>query len=192
MFSSQSIENDLILIIYSDTRTVFRLRDVAMLSGETNFISLSKKLIYYVHAGKLQNPRKGVYAKPGYNTQELACILHTPSYLSLEFVLQRAGVVFQYDSGITALSYLSRTVEVDKQEYRYRKIKGEILVNTEGIIRQENHVNIASPERAFLDLLYLNGETTFDNLNPLDKRLVRRLVSLYQSKILKDRVTKMM
>ena len=67
-----------------------------------------------------------------------------------------------------------------------------ILVNSGGIEREENHVNIASAERAFLDMLYLNGNYYFDNLNPLNKTLVYKLLPLYQSKALIERVNKLL
>jgi hypothetical protein len=190
MFNSQ--KQNIVMTIYQNKRTVFRLSDIAMLVGESNFISLNKKLNYYVHTGKLQNPRKGIYAKPAYNPEELACTLYTPSYISLEYVLQRAGVVFQYDSRITTVGYLSRSVEVCEQIYAYRKLKGEVLVNTAGIVQHANDVNMATPERAFLDLLYLDASYYFDNLNPLDKKKVDKLLPLYGSKALQKRVNKLM
>jgi hypothetical protein len=190
MFSSQNNKSAIILAIYSDNRTVFRLKDVAMLTGETNFLSLNKKLNYHVKTGKLQNPRKGIYTKSGYNKNELACTIFTPSYISLEFVLQKAGIIFQYDSRITVISYLSRSIEIDGQTYFYRKLKNELLINTEGIDRQANQINIATPERAFLDILYLNKEYYFDNLNPLNKELIYKLLPLFQSKILEQKAGK--
>ena len=192
MFGSQNIKNNIVFTVYKDIRTVFRLNDVALLVGETNFQSLNKKLNYYVRTGKLQNPRKGIYTKPNYNPEELACIIYTPSYISLEYILQKAGIVFQYDSRITAASYLSRSIEVADRTYLFRKIKGEILVNTAGIIRQDNYINIATAERAFLDLLYLNTDCYFDNLNPLRKQLVYKLLPIYQSKALSVRVNKLL
>ena len=192
MFSSRNIKNNIIFTVYKDIRTVFRLNDVALLIGETNFQSLNKKLNYYVRTGKLQNPRKGIYTKPNYNPEELACTIYTPSYISLEYVLQKAGIVFQYDSRITAVSYLSRTIEVADRTYLFRKIKEEILLNTAGIIRQDNHINIATAERAFLDLLYLNANYYFDNLNPLNKQLVYKFLPMYQSKALYVRVNKLL
>ena len=191
MFSSPVEKTDIVLAIYRESRTVFRLKDIAILVGEENFLSLNKKLNYYVRTGKLKNPRKGIYAKPGYNSEELACTLFTPSYVSLEYVLQKAGMVFQYDSRITSVSYLSRNIKVGDQLFSFRKVKGSALVNTLGIIRQTNHINIASPERAFLDLLYLEKDYYFDNLNPLDKGLIHKLLPLYQSKPLSINVTKM-
>lgn len=192
MFSSQNSKVDLVIAIYQDIRTVFRLNDIAMLSGETNFQSLNKKLNYHVRTGKLQNPRKGIYAKPDYNQDELACTLYTPSYISLEYVLRKAGILFQYDSAISVVSYLSRSIEVENQTFQYRKIKGELLVNTTGILRLNNQINIATAERAFLDLLYLNARFHFDNLNSLKKDLVYKILPIYQSDSMTKRVTKLL
>jgi hypothetical protein len=192
MFSSQKAKTDIILVIYKDSRTVFRLNDVAMLAGESNFQSLNKKLNYYVSKGKIRNPRKGLYTKQEYNHEELAGCIFTPTYISLEYVLQKAGIIFQYDKRMTSVSYLSRTITVDEETYSFRKLKGELLVNTAGIIRQNNHINIASAERAFLDTLYLDKEYYFDNLNPLSKELIFGLLPIYQSKSLTQRVTKLL
>lgn len=190
--SGSPIKNfDIILAIYQDSRTVFRLKDIAVLIGETRFQTLNLKLNYYVRTGKLLNPRKGIYAKPGYKHEELACILYTPSYISLEYVLQKSGVAFQYDSRITLSSYLSRSIEVSGQGYIYRKIKNEILVNTSGIIRNNNTINTATAERAFLDVLYLDVDYHFDNFNPLKKELIYKLLPIYQSKVLTQRVNKL-
>jgi hypothetical protein len=180
----------LILIIYQDVRTVFRLSDIAMIAELTNFQSLNKKLNYLVHKGRLLNPRKGIYAKPNYKPEELAGCVFTPSYISLEYVLQKAGVIFQYDSRITSVSYLSRTIEVESISYSFRKLKGELLVNTSGIIRQ-NNINIASPERAFLDTLYLNKDYYFDNHNPLNKEQIIKLLPIYQSESFSKKVAKL-
>jgi hypothetical protein len=161
-----------------------------MLVGVSDFQSLNKKLNYHVRTGKLLNPRKGIYAKPRYNPEELACIVYTPSYISLEYVLQRSGVIFQYESAVTIVSYLNRRIEIDNKVCQYRKIKGDILVNFKGINRQVNHVNIASAERAFLDVMYLNPSFYFDNLSPLNKNSVFKLLSIYNSKSMSDRVNK--
>ncbi len=191
MLGSRNNKTDLILSIFTDKRTVFRLRDVAMLTGETNFQSLNKKLNYHVKTGKLRNPRKGIYTKPDYNPEELACSLYTPCYISLEYVLQRSGIIFQFDSRITVVCSLSRSIEIEGQTYLFRKIKDVLLINTAGIIRNENQINIATPERAFLDLLYLNPLYYFDNLNPLNKELVFKLLPHYQSNTMIRRVTKL-
>jgi hypothetical protein len=192
MYSSQNNEKDLILAVYRESRSVFRLNDIAMLMGVSDFKSLNKRLNYYVRARKLNNPRKGIYTKPGYDPEEMACSVFTPSYISLQYVLQKAGIVFQYDSRITSVSYLSRIIEIENRAFIYRKIKGSSLVNTAGIIRQNNHINIASPERAFLDFLYLEKEFHFDNLNPLNKEILYELLPIYESKALIKTVKKIL
>ncbi len=184
------MKNNIILSIFKNEKTVFRLRDIALLVEEDDFESLNKKLNYYVRTGKLLNPRKGIYAKPNYRMEELACLLYTPSYISLEYVLQKEGVIFQFDSRLTTISYLSRRVEVEDNTIIYRKIKGEIIANTRGIRRQNNQVNMATGERAFLDTLYLNKNYHFDNLNPLSKEKVYDLLTIYMSKALTRRVKK--
>jgi len=190
MNSSQNKPSDIVLSVYQDKRTVFRLKDIAMLTAERSFTSINKKLNYLVQKGKLLNPRKGVYVKKDYNKEELACALFTPTYISLEYVLQRSGVIFQYDSAITSVSYLSRTVAVDNQWYVFRKIKNQLLVNTTGVQRLDNQINMATPERAFLDILYLSPGFYFDNINPLDVDTINKLLPMYNSKALNARVKK--
>ena len=192
MYSSPNIKKDIVFDIYNDKNTVYLLNDIAMLVEEPNFNSLNKRINYIVKKGKLQNLRKGIYSKPVYSREELACRIFIPSYISLEYVLQKAGVIFQYSTQITSVSYLSRSVEIDEGNYVFRKIKGSILVDTIGINRNDHNVNIATTERAFLDMLYLDGNYYFDNLNPLNKDLIFKILPIYQSKILTKRVTEIL
>ena len=187
----QQNNKDLILAVYSDSRFVFSLTEIAMVIGESNFTSVNKKLNYYVKNGKLLNPRMGIYAKLGYTQEEIACKVYTPSYISLEYVLQRAGVIFQYESSITAISYISREIKINGKVYLYHKVKGEILINNQGI-EQRNNICIATAERAFLDMVYLNSSYHFDNLNVLDKKAVTRLLPVYNSKTMNSRVQKLL
>jgi len=192
MYSSQRSNSDLILTLYNDERSVYRLSDVAMLTGDTNFESINKRINYFVRNNKVKNPRRGIYTKASYKKEEMACRIYIPSYISLDYVLQKAGVIFQYNSQITSVSYLSRTIEIDGTAYSFRKIKNEILVDTTGIIRLSNGINIATPERAFIDTLYLNGVYYFDNLNSLNISLIEQLLPIYNSKKLTLRVKKLL
>ncbi len=192
MTGSQNKKKDIVFAAYQDKRTVFRLKDIAMLTGETNFVSINKKLNYLVHAGKFLNPRKGIYAKAGFSKEELACVLYTPAYISLEYVLQKAGVIFQYDQAVTCVSYLSRTTIIDGQAYVFRKIKPQTLTNTSGVRRLDNQINMATAERAFLDILYLNTSYYFDNLNPLNIDTINKLLPLYNSRALNVRTNKVL
>lgn len=178
----------ILLEVYKDSRTVFKIADIAMLFPFEDSRYLSDRMRYFVKTNRLLNPRKGIYAKPGYNPLELANILYTPSYISLEYVLQKSGIIFQYDSRITSVSYLSREVSVDNRILRYRKINLSIVMETAGILRDSNHVNIATPERAFLDMLYLDKAFYFDNLRSLNIELIDKIMPAYKSIALKKRV----
>ena len=136
MYSSQK-ETDILFGIYKDSRTVFRINDIALLIN-SNDRFLYQKLNRLVKKGKLLNIRKGIYAKEDYKSEELACLLYTPTYISLGYVLQRSGIIFQYDNAITNISYLNREISVNGQSIQYRQIKREILLNTSGIINKNN------------------------------------------------------
>ncbi len=118
----------------------------------------------------------------------MACSLLKPSYISLEYVLARAGVTFQYSSEITCISYQNRIIEVDGRNYVFRQINPMIWTNMLGIEQRDN-IAIATPERAFLDMLYLSaGQCYFDNIHPLNKQLIRQIMPVYNSPTLTRRV----
>jgi predicted transcriptional regulator of viral defense system len=187
MYSSKK-EIDILFEIYKDSRTVFRINDIELLLNSADRF-LYQKLNKLVKKGKLLNIRKGIYAKEGYKSEELACLLYTPTYISLGYVLQRNGIIFQYDSAITNICYLNRDIHVNEQLIQYRQVKREILLNTSGII-QKNNTNIATPERAFLDTLYLTGFFYFDNIKPLDTNKICDFLPIYNSDLLKREVEK--
>lgn len=178
---------DFLFTLYQAKQTVFRLADVAMLMPSIQPQYLSERLGYYVDTGRLQKLRKGLYAKPDYDPLELANRLFTPAYISLEYVLQRAGVLFQYDERITCISYLSRELAVDGKRYSYRKIRSELIMHPRGL-QQQGGYTMATPERAFLDLMYLNTTQYFDNLQPLNRTEIGLLLPAYQNKKLERRV----
>lgn len=187
-----SSQKNILETILESSRTVFTIQSLRMLSENKEGSMLSKSLNYYVNEGKILNPRKGIYTKKEYDIREMACCLFRPAYISLEYVLQRSGVVFQFDETITCVSYLSRSLEVDGNQYSFRIIKPELWIGMEGI-RQNDNICIATPERAFLDMLYLSaGNCYFDNLHPLNKKTIRKLLPLYNSKTLCARVTELL
>ena len=105
-------QENIMLGLSESPRTAFNTKSIALLLNEKRDDSLTKKLNYYVQKALLLNPRKGIYAKKNYNLEEMAGLVFVPSYISLEYVLQKTGVIFQYDSAITSVSYLSREIEM--------------------------------------------------------------------------------
>lgn len=188
IFSIMSSQKNLYQTILGSKRTVFTTQSLMMLTGCDDSQKLTKSLHYYANEGKIRNLRKGIYTKLEYDEQEVACSLFRPSYISLEYVLGRSGVIFQWDDTITCVSYLSRQIEIDNHTYQFRKINPELWIGMEGIEQRDN-VAIASPEKAFLDMVYLSvGNCYFDNLSPLSIAKIRKLLPLYCSAKLSERV----
>jgi len=182
-----SKDKDFVLSLYQSRNTVFTVNEIALLLGDLNRDNLKARIHYYVKTGKLLSLRKGVYAKRGYNPLELAVRIYTPSYISLETVLEREGVIFQKYETIFAVSYLSRKIEVDNRGIQYRRIKEDILINKEGVELKSGYA-IATKERAFLDALYLYKDYYFDNTDILDKDIILNMINIYQSKTLKEKI----
>ena len=128
-------------------------------SSDNNFIK--EKLYRYTKSNKLFRIRKGIYSKDkNFEKNELATKIFTPSYISFETVLAKEGLIFQYYSQIFSASYQTKKITILNQEYVYRKIKNEILVNTFGI-ENKNSYSVATKERAFLDMIYINTRDNF-------------------------------
>jgi len=176
------MKKTLILDIYNSKNTVFSIRDIALLWGESDTKLVKMRVYRYVKAGKLHSIRKGLYAKDkNYNKNELAAKIYTPSYISFETVLGRAGVTFQHYGQIFVASYLTREITADGQTYSCRKIKESVLTNNAGIEHKDNY-SIATPERAFLDVVYLSKDYHFDNLSVLDWNKVLEILPIYSNK----------
>ena len=187
-----SLQKNVLEVILSSPRTVFNVQSLRMLTECEDSQKLTKSLHYYVKEGKIHNPRRGIYTKATFDEKEMACSLFRPAYVSLEYVLQRSGIVFQYDDTVTCVSYLNRIVEIGDKAYQFRIINPELWIGMDGIEQQDN-ILIATPERAFLDMIYLSaGNCYFDNLHPLNKIKVKQLLPLYKSKVLTERVTKLL
>lgn len=175
----KSMGKDYLLDLMRSKNTIFTTKDVFLIWGEPNVNFVRKKLYRYIKTGKLYSVRKGVYAKDkNYEKHELATKIFTPSYISFETVLAKAGVVFQFYSQIFVASYLTRELKIGEQIYTFKKIKDSILTNRTGIEVKDNYF-VASPERAFLDVVYLNKEYYFDNLGSIDWNKVAEILPIY-------------
>ncbi len=168
-----------LLVLMRSKKTVFTVNDLALLWNTTKAEFIKKKIYRYVKSGRLFSLRRGIYAKDkNYDRLELAGRIYTPSYISLETVLAQAGIIFQYYSQIFVISYLSRELEIDDQKYEFRKLKYTLLTNSAGI-EIKNNCFVASPERAFLDTLYLRKDYYFDNLDNLNWDKVEAILPIY-------------
>jgi len=182
------MDNDLILKLYSRPETVFSVAEISQLLPGISDESLRDRLYYFTKAGKLKRLRHGLYAKQDYNPLELANKVYRPSYISLETVLARAGVTFQYYQTIFLVSYLTRDIRIAETNIQYRRVKPGVLTNPAGIDRKQGYF-IATPERAFLDAVYIYKNYHFDNLEAIDWKKAQGLKKIYNSKILEKRLS---
>lgn len=177
----------LLLTIYTQKHTVFTLNELSLLFPNIEYHLLRRRLHYFVKTGKIKRLHQGMYSKIEYNNFEVVNKLYRPSYISLETVLAKGGVVFQYYERIFAVSYLTREVKVGEITIQYRQIKKDVLTNTEGIEEKDDYF-IASLERAFLDAIFIYKDYHFDNLGSLNWEKVFELQDLYKNLSLDKRI----
>ncbi len=168
--------------LYKSSKTILTNKDLSLIWKEVNKNNLNAKIAYYTKKKAIKRLTRGVFTKnENYNPKELAVKIYNPSYISFETVLLEAGVIFQYYETIFLASKRTKTITVDKKTFTFRKLKDEILFNTKEIVKKENY-SIASPERAFLDMIYLFPNYYFDNLRPLNWEKCFDLIKLYNNK----------
>jgi predicted transcriptional regulator of viral defense system len=184
----KSKKGEYIEILLRSPKTVFSTKDVALLWGEEAGNAIHVRLSNYVKNGKLIRVHRGMYAKDkNYDRFELGTKIYTPSYVSFETVLTRAGVNFQYYGNIFVASYVTREIEADGQKISFVRMKDFVLSNTIGI-EQVNDVSIATKERAFLDRIYVSKEYHFDHLDVLDWNKVFEILPIYRNKRMEKKV----
>lgn len=176
---TKPVKGEYLEVLLRSPRTIFSTKDAALLWSEGRPQTVTSRLNKYVKAGKLHRVHRGLFAKDkNYNAFELATRVYTPAYISFETVLAKAGVIFQFYSQIFVASYLTRELVIGGQSYALKKIRDSILTNRAGIEAKENYF-VASPERAFLDVVYLNKEYHFDNLGSINWDKVAEILSIY-------------
>ncbi len=180
--------DSLIAKLYQSPKTILSNKDLALIWQENREESLYAKASYYVKKNALIRLTRGVFAKNrDYNVKELATSIYIPSYISFETVLRESGIIFQHYNTIFVASKWPKKVTIDKNTFTFRKLKDLILFNSTGIINKDNY-SIATPERAFLDMIYLFPDYYFDNLKSINWEKCYKLVKIYNNKQLIKRL----
>jgi hypothetical protein len=147
----------------------------------------------FVKRGSLLELKRGFYAfSEPYRTRplnplQLAQVLYAPSYISELWALSWYGVIPEKVILITSVTTrVTRTFKNTLGEYRYRTIDRRFFHSwqTEEILSEE--VRIATPEKALLDLWYLEkGEWTVARMESMrfEPRIIdaERLYALAQN-----------
>lgn len=183
------MEKGFLKTILRTEQTVFTFKEL-LLTWNVDPGIARRRISYYLRTGGLYAIRRGVYAKDqNYDRFELATRIYTPAYISFETVLGSAGITFQYYRQIFVASYQSDEVLADGQKYFFRKLKNPVLLNSSGVENRQRYA-IAAPERALLDVVYLNKEYHFDNLSPINWDIVNEIAPIYESKKVMERINK--
>jgi len=184
------MHKSIIFDLLNRSETVFSAQELSLLYPGILPGNLTRRLSYLVKTGQLKKVRRGFFTRERYEFLELANKIYKPSYISLETVLEKSGIVFQvYNKTVFLVSYLSRKLEIDGREIIYRKVADFVLLNPVGI-EVKNNYSIASKERAFLDAAFLNRNYHFDNLGVLDWEKTLGMVDIYKDKSLVSVVDK--
>lgn len=186
--ANKSKKGEFVEILLRSPKTIFSTKDIALLWGEKTENAARVRLSQYVKNGKLIRVRRGIYAKDkNYNRFELATRIYTPSYISFETVLTRSGINFQYYGNIFVASYVTRDIVADEQKISFIRMKDFVLSNTVGI-EHKNEIAIATPERAFLDRIYISKDYHFDHLDILNWHKVFEILPIYRNQRMDKKV----
>lgn len=168
---------------------VFSYSDLSSIIASGTILQNSRTIAKLTAAGILAKIQRGVYVATNYDMWLLASRLDPKSYISMDTVLAKEAII------ATVPRRLVSAVRINKRCRRIETPLGEIVFHSMnrklefGITVQPNGVNVAVPERAYLDLLYfyLKGSRfvidplTEINLSKLNIPLIKKHLSWYKN-----------
>lgn len=186
---------NIILNVWDSKNTVFTVNELSNIIEHDSDSSLRLKISNYAKKWYIERITKWLYALPNreVNAFELANKIYSPSYISFFSALYHYGIIFQADSSNVFLAYKKswiKKIEKLNLEISLKNLKQGILLNTDWLIFKWNYT-IASPERAFLDTIYLYSNIYFDNIDQLNTEEIKRLIPIYKrDNMMNNRVKK--
>jgi predicted transcriptional regulator of viral defense system len=161
---------------------LFHYADVEKFTGNAN-VFLTRALA----KGFIERIARGVYlnavrdGRPG--IEEVACFLRTPSYISCEWALNRHGIIIQSPVVCTVLTLgtavgQSRNVTFGGVTIEFSRIAPRLFTGFEA----KDGYNLAGPEKALLDTVYLRKHVPFPDeldLDSINKDQLMRLAALF-------------
>lgn len=157
---------------------MFRYADVEKYTASANvFLTRAQA------KGFVKRVTRGIYinllreARPG--VEEVACFLRTPSYVSCEWALNRHGIILQSPLVCTVITLdtavgQSRNVAFGGVTIEFSRIAPRLFNGFE----VKDGFNLALPEKALLDTVYLRKHVPFPDeldLDVIDKDKLARL-----------------
>lgn len=177
-----------IIQLYNSKNTVFSFDELKIFFWITN-IQVLKNKIWYLKSKKIfYSPTKSIYCLKDkqINKFELANKIYSPSYISFFSALYTHWIIFQYQDDVYLAYKKTDTKKILDFEIKLKTLKKEILLNPSWIINNWIY-SIATPERAFLDTIYLFWDIYFDNISKLDYEKILELIPIYKNKTLEQK-----
>lgn len=171
-----------ILELLKSEKSIFSVDELSIYIDHKNEQYLRNRISNYTKQWVLKIIARWFYStKDKYDKFELANRIYSPSYISFFSALYYHQIIFQFQNEIYLAYIRSGNKKINDSEIILKYLKKDILLNLEGIITEKNY-SIASPERAFLDTLYIFWEIYFDNLDKISKDNVDKILPIYNSK----------
>lgn len=145
---------DVVQKLQAAKATVLTANDLRLLFGVTNASSLYTALQRLVARGLLRRLGKGLFVCAGAPADPflLANLLRRPSYVSLESALNLHGLLVQTPQVVTSVTTgRPAHLEVESRGFIYRHLHSRLWFGFE----RNGTFLVATPEKAFLDWLYL-------------------------------------
>jgi len=164
---------------------LFRYADVQKFTRHGNVFltrSLRKNLISRISRGVYINS----FLKDFPPVEEVACFLRTPSYISCEWAMNRHGLLIQVPKVCTVITLSTAVGSTRRLSYRGVLIEfSRIATDLFGGYESREGFNLAFPEKALLDAIYLRKAIPFfDELETdlLDRKRLNELSAHYPVK----------
>lgn len=168
---------ELIKILRDLNKSFFTIADLEKITGLSRS-SLYVALKRWVDKGVLERIATGIYSPmlSDLSIEKVAAQLYIPNYLSFESALARHGILNLIPHSLTfATTRKSKRYTLRNQDVEFRQLSPNLFFGFE----MKGGINIAGPEKAFLDQVYFfsRGRASLDldemNLKPLSSRLLK-------------------
>jgi predicted transcriptional regulator of viral defense system len=163
------------LRVLKELPQLFRYADVQKFTGNANVFmtrALDNGLVARISRGVYVNS----FLKGFPPVEEVACFLRTPSYVSCEWALNHHGIILQAPTVCTTLTLGTAVGESRNVFYQGITIEfGHIADRLFTGFETKEGFNMAFPEKALLDAIYLRKELPFRDELEIDLLNLKRL-----------------
>ena len=157
-----------------DMGGVFSQADLANLVGLRSKLATARMLSRLVQSGVLLRAQRGFYTTQKFNLWQLAARIAPKSYLSMDSVLARNGLIGSVpEFSLSAVTVgRGRTIKTDQWRIRFCSIAENLFF---GFQTNATGIRVADSEKAFLDLLYFYVKGVRFVIDPVQEVTVQKL-----------------